>query len=229
MTEETTEVDLVRAQILIAGGATLGELGLAQDEIRQRGVALQCRVTTENPGKGFRPDAGRITAYRSPGGAGIRLDEGSAFVGAEVSPYFDPLLVKVTARGSELGERGGAGAPRGRRAARARRLDEPELPRWRCCATRRSSPARRTPAFVDEHPDLIAADPGADRASRLLARLADVDGEPGARPAGRRWPTRARSCPPIAGRAAPGLAPAPARARARPPSRRRCARSRRSR
>ena len=145
VTEETTEVDLVRAQILIAGGATLGELGLEQDSIRQRGVALQCRVTTENPGKGFRPDAGRITAYRSPGGAGIRLDEGSAFVGAEVSPYFDPLLVKVTARGPTLRERGRARAPRGRGVAGARRLDEPELPRGAAAPSGVPWRARRTP------------------------------------------------------------------------------------
>ena len=173
VTEETTEVDLVRAQILIAGGATLGELGLAQEEIRQRGFALQCRVTTENPGKGFRPDSGRITAYRSPGGAGIRLDEGSAFVGAEVSPYFDPLLVKVTARGPSLASA----------AARARRAVA-EL-RVRGVSTNQSFLAAllRDPSFlagethtgfVDEHPDLIMADPGADRASRLLARLTDT-------------------------------------------------------
>ena len=173
VTEETTDVDLVRAQILIAGGATLEDLGLSQAGIRQRGVALQCRVTTENPANGFRPDAGRITAYRSPGGAGIRLDEGSAFVGAEVSPYFDPLLVKVTARGPDLRS---AAARAGRAIA--------EL-RVRGGSTNQSflRALLRHPdflagsvhtTFVDEHPDLISADPGADRASRLLARLTDV-------------------------------------------------------
>src|ERR1019366_1714303 len=131
VTEETTEVDLVRAQILIAGGATLEDLGLRQEDIRQRGVALQCRVTTENPANGFRPDAGRITAYRSPGGAGIRLDEGSAFVGAEVSPFFDPLLVKITARGPDLPSAAARArrAARGRRAARTGREHQPGLPR----------------------------------------------------------------------------------------------------
>ena len=173
VTEETTDVDLVRAQILIAGGATLEDLGLSQAGIRQRGVALQCRVTTENPANGFRPDAGRITAYRSPGGAGIRLDEGSAFVGAEVSPYFDPLLVKVTARGPDLRS---AAARAGRAIA--------EL-RVRGVSTNQSflRALLRHPdflagsvhtTFVDEHPDLISANPGADRASRLLSRLTDV-------------------------------------------------------
>ena len=173
VTEETTDVDLVRSQILIAGGATLAELGLEQDQIRQRGVALQCRVTTENPGKGFRPDAGRITAYRSPGGAGIRLDEGSAFVGAEVSPFFDPLLVKMTARGPTLR----IAAARARRAVAELRVRGVSTNQSFLLALLRH-PAfldgETDTGFVDEHPDLVAADPGADRASRLLALLGDV-------------------------------------------------------
>ena len=98
VTEETTDVDLVSAQLRIAGGEALADLGLSQEIIQQRGVALQCRVTTEDPAQGFRPDTGRISVYRSPGGAGIRLDSGNAYSGAEVSPYFDSLLVKLTAR-----------------------------------------------------------------------------------------------------------------------------------
>nr|WP_280116247.1 hypothetical protein [Leucobacter coleopterorum] len=66
MTEEVTDVDLVQAQMKIAAGATLEELGLLQDQIQLRGAALQCRITTEDPANGFRPDLGRITAYRSP-------------------------------------------------------------------------------------------------------------------------------------------------------------------
>jgi pyruvate carboxylase len=173
VTEETTDVDLVRAQILIAGGATLEDLGLSQAVIRQRGVALQCRVTTENPANGFRPDAGRITAYRSPGGAGIRLDEGSAFVGAEVSPFFDPLLVKVTARGPDLR----SAAARARRAVAELRVRGVSTNQGFLGALLRhpdflAGGVHTT--FVDEHPDLISADPGADRASRLLSRLTDT-------------------------------------------------------
>ena len=74
----------------------------ARTTIRLRGAALQCRITTEDPANGFRPDTGRITAYRSPGGAGIRLDGGTVFSGAEVSAHFDSLLVKLTCRGPRL-------------------------------------------------------------------------------------------------------------------------------
>jgi pyruvate carboxylase len=172
-TEETTEVDLVRAQILIAGGATLADLGLTQESIFQRGVALQCRVTTEDPANGFRPDAGRITAYRSPGGAGIRLDEGSAFVGADVSPFFDPLLVKVTTRGPDLR----TAAVRAGRAVAELRVRGVRTNQGFLRALLRHpdvlAGAVHT-TFVDEHPELIAADSGGDRASRLLARLTDV-------------------------------------------------------
>ncbi len=77
VTEEITDVDLVSSQLRIAGGETLDDLGLRQEAIRPHGAALQCRITTEDPANGFRPDTGRISAYRSPGGAGIRLDGGT--------------------------------------------------------------------------------------------------------------------------------------------------------
>ncbi|MBX3275397.1 MAG: pyruvate carboxylase [Sandaracinaceae bacterium] len=98
VTEEVTGVDLVQSQIRIAGGATFAELGLAQDAITTRGYAIQCRVTTEDPAKGFSPDTGRIEVFRSGAGMGIRLDGGSGYAGATVSPDYDSLLVKVTAR-----------------------------------------------------------------------------------------------------------------------------------
>src|SRR5699024_9316626 len=81
-----------------AAGATLADLGLRQEDIRTRGFALQCRITTEDPSNGFRPDSGTISAYRSAGGSGVRLDGGTTFVGAEVSAHFDSMLVKLTCR-----------------------------------------------------------------------------------------------------------------------------------
>jgi len=89
ITEEVTDVDLLEAQLRIAGGETLGDLGLRHDRITVRGFAIQFRVTTEDPAHDFRPDTGRISAYRQPGGPGIRLDGGGAYVGSEVSPWFN--------------------------------------------------------------------------------------------------------------------------------------------
>ena len=101
VTEEVTGIDLVAAQLRVAGGAALAELGLAQETISVRGVAIQCRVTTEDPADDFRPDTGTITAYQSPGGPGVRLD-GAVYAGAEITPHFDSLLVKLTTRGPDL-------------------------------------------------------------------------------------------------------------------------------
>eukprot|EP00953_Heterococcus_sp_UTEX-ZZ885_P031634 16585-Heterococcus_DN1.PRE.1 len=97
VTEQVTGIDLVQSQIKIAGGATLEELGLKQENISVRGVAMQCRVTTEDPGRDFTPDTGTIEVFRSPGGMGIRIDDGPGFQGAVITPYYDSLLMKVTA------------------------------------------------------------------------------------------------------------------------------------
>jgi len=102
VTEEVTDVDLVQSQMRIAAGSTLADLHLQQDDIRLRGAALQCRITTEDPTQGFRPDTGKITTYRSPGGAGIRLDGGTTAAGSQVSPHFDSMLSKLTCRGGRL-------------------------------------------------------------------------------------------------------------------------------
>jgi pyruvate carboxylase len=101
VTEEVTDVDLVQSQLRIASGETLADLGLSQDTVQLRGAALQSRITTEDPANGFRPDVGRITAYRSAGGAGVRLDGGTVYAGAEISPHFDSMLVKLTCRGRD--------------------------------------------------------------------------------------------------------------------------------
>jgi pyruvate carboxylase len=101
VTEEVTGHDIVKCQILIAQGARLDdpEVGLVQSQIETRGFAMQCRVTTEDPANSFMPDYGRITHYRSASGMGIRLDAGTAFSGAVVTPFYDSLLVKVISKG----------------------------------------------------------------------------------------------------------------------------------
>lgn len=97
VTEEVTGVDLVQAQIRIAEGKSLEKLKLRQDKIQVNGSAIQCRVTTEDPGANFQPDSGRIEVFRSAEGMGIRLDSASAFAGSIISPHYDSLLVKVIA------------------------------------------------------------------------------------------------------------------------------------
>ncbi len=105
VTEQVTGLDIVKAQIQIAAGGRIGDAAScgvpAQAEIRMRGSALQCRVTTEDPRNNFIPDFGRIVAYRSPAGPGIRLDAGTAYSGAVITRHYDSLLVKVTALGRD--------------------------------------------------------------------------------------------------------------------------------
>ncbi len=105
ITEEITGVDIVRTQILIAAGCKLEHPQIyirSQEDIETKGFAVQCRVTTEDPENGFKPDYGTVIAYRSAGGFGIRLDAGNVYQGVKISPFFDSLLVKVTAKGRTL-------------------------------------------------------------------------------------------------------------------------------
>src|SRR5688500_8644116 len=107
VTEQVTGVDIVKAQIRVSEGAQIGEPESyvpLQADIKLNGYALQCRVTTEDPEKGFTPDYGRLTAYRSAAGFGLRLDGGTAYAGAVITPYYDSLLVKVTAWGHSADE-----------------------------------------------------------------------------------------------------------------------------
>lgn len=103
VTEEVTGIDLVQAQIRIAAGASLDDIGLVQENIQPRGVAIQCRVTTEDPERDFAPDTGTITLYRNSAGKGVRMD-GIGYSGLTVTPYFDSMIVKYTALGSTFGE-----------------------------------------------------------------------------------------------------------------------------
>ncbi|WP_458690803.1 pyruvate carboxylase [Nocardia tengchongensis] len=172
VTEEITDVDLVQSQLRIAAGESLADLGLSQDAIHIRGAALQCRITTEDPANGFRPDTGRITGYRSPGGAGVRLD-GGANVGAEVGAYFDSMLVKLTCRGRDFD----TAVARARRAVAEFRirgvttnipflmavLDDPDF-----------RAGNVTTSFIDERPQLLTLKSSADRGTKILNYLADV-------------------------------------------------------
>ncbi|MEP6664937.1 MAG: pyruvate carboxylase [Nocardioidaceae bacterium] len=173
VTEEITDVDLVQSQLRIAAGETLADLGLRQEDLVVRGAALQCRITTEDPSNGFRPDTGRITAYRSPGGAGIRLDGGTTYTGAEVSAHFDSMLTKLTCRGRTFE----IAVDRARRAVAEFRIrgvatNIPFLQAVLDDPTFRAG--RVTTSFIAQHPSLLTARSSADRGTRLLHFLADV-------------------------------------------------------
>ncbi len=173
ITEEICDVDLVQSQLRIAGGATFADLGFDQDSVAPRGVAIQCRVTTEDPANGFRPGTGRVTAFRSAGGAGIRIDAGSAFVGAEISPYFDSLLAKVTARGRDMP----SAARRARRALAEFRVRgvPTNLAFLRALLADPDQLVREiSTAYLEDHPELVQAVDSRDRGSRLLDYLGDV-------------------------------------------------------
>ncbi|MET7764471.1 pyruvate carboxylase [Streptomyces sp. NPDC005393] len=173
VTEEITDVDLVQAQLRIASGETLSDLGLSQDTVYLRGAALQCRITTEDPANGFRPDTGMISAYRSPGGSGIRLDGGTAHAGTEISAHFDSMLVKLTCRGRDFTTAIG----RARRAVAEFRirgvatnipflqavLDDPDF-----------RAGQVTTSFIEQRPHLLTSRHSADRGTKLLTYLADV-------------------------------------------------------
>lgn len=105
ITEEITGIDIVRSQIIIAAGHPLSHNQIfinEQADVHCQGWAIQCRVTTEDPENDFKPDYGTIVAYRNAGGYGIRLDEGSSYPGVRISPFFDSMLVKVSASGRTL-------------------------------------------------------------------------------------------------------------------------------
>ncbi len=172
VTEEVTDIDLVQSQLRIASGETLADLGLSQEDVHLRGAALQCRITTEDPANGFRPDTGKISAYRSPGGGGIRLDGGTA-VGAEVSAHFDSMLVKLTCRGRDFD----AAVRRAKRAIAEFRIRgvATNIPFLQAVLDDEDFRAGRvTTSFIEQRPHLLTARSSADRGTRLLTYLADV-------------------------------------------------------
>ncbi|NVB39980.1 pyruvate carboxylase [Pseudenhygromyxa sp. WMMC2535] len=173
VTEQVTMVDLVQAQIRIAGGATMAELGLSQEGIQTRGFAIQCRVTTEDPLANFQPDTGRIEAFRSASGMGVRLDGGSGYAGARVSPHYDSLLVKVTASALDFG---GAAAKLHRALAEFRvrgvKTNIPFLQNVLRHPTFLSGDARTD--FIDQTPELFRFPRRRNRAQRALRFLGEV-------------------------------------------------------
>lgn len=175
VTEMVTGIDLVRAQILIAKGRPLSdpEIGIpSQESIHLNGYSIQCRVTTEDPANNFAPDTGRITSYRSGGGFGVRLDGGNAYSGAEISPYYDSLLVKVTTWDNTF-----EGLCRKARRAlseehvRGVKTNIPFITNILAHPTFLAGKCHTK--FIDETPELFDIDTGRDRATKLLRYLAE--------------------------------------------------------
>ncbi|KAH7252134.1 carbamoyl-phosphate synthase L chain, ATP binding domain-containing protein [Fusarium tricinctum] len=173
ITEEITGIDIVAAQIQIAAGATLNQLGLTQDRISTRGFAIQCRITTEDPANGFSPDTGKIEVYRSSGGNGVRLDTGNGFAGAVITPHYDSMLTKCTCHGSTY--------------EIARRKVLRSLIEFRIRGVRTNIPFLASllthptfidgncwTTFIDDTPQLFDLVGSQNRAQKLLAYLGDV-------------------------------------------------------
>jgi pyruvate carboxylase len=197
VTEVVTGIDIVRTQIQVAQGFNLfgPEIGLPQQNaILLHGAALQCRVTTEDAANHFVPDYGKIHTYRSPAGFGIRLDAASAYGGAVIPPYYDSLLVKVTAWGSNFP----TACQRMDRALREFRIrgvktNIPFLENVVNHATFKSGAT--TTSFLDETPALFSFVARRDRATKLLTYLADVSVNGNPEVAGRPRPTVIRDAP----------------------------------
>ncbi len=193
VTEQVTGFDIVRSQVLIASGKKLEDpaVGLRQSEIATQGFAIQCRVTTEDPASGFAPDYGRLSAYRSSGGPGIRLDAGTAFGGAVITPFYDSLLVKVTASGLRFEE----AANRMERCLQEFRVRgvKTNIPFLLNLITHpKFLSGEVTTRFLDETPELFRLDTRRDRASKLLTYIAEVivNGHPEIRDKGARGVVR---------------------------------------
>lgn len=176
ITEMITGVDIVKTQILIADGENLHGEAISmpsQDEIKTLGYAIQCRITTEDPTQDFMPDTGHIVAYRSSGGFGVRLDAGDAFQGAEISPYYDSLLVKVSTHAISYKE--------------AREKMERSLQEMRIRGVKTNIPFLRnvinhhkfvsgdyTTKFLENAPELFVIQPSRDRGTKTLEYIGNV-------------------------------------------------------
>ncbi|CAM9288801.1 MULTISPECIES: pyruvate carboxylase [Acinetobacter] len=182
VTEEITGIDIVKAQIRVTEGAAIGDGSSfipPQEQIKLLGHALQCRLTTEDPKNGFMPDYGRLTAFRSATGFGVRVDSGTAYTGAVITPYYDSLLAKVTVRGASADE------------ANARMLRALQEFRIRGVSNNLAflenvvthplfTQGTCTTRFIDTTPELFNLKPKQDRATKLLEFLGDitVNGQP---------------------------------------------------
>lgn len=175
VTEMVTGVDLVKTQIYIADGYKFSdkELGIEQSKLSVDGVAIQCRVTTEDPANNFKPDYGTLVTYRNAAGFGVRLDEGSTYPGMKISPFFDSMLVKVSTWGLTL-EDSASKMHRALREFRVRGVKN-NIPFLENLITHEEfRKGNTTVGFIGEHPELFKFAKRQDRGTKVLRYLADV-------------------------------------------------------
>ncbi|AMC00034.1 pyruvate carboxylase [Aerococcus urinaehominis] len=183
ITEQITGVDIVQAQIQIAAGKTLQEIGIPkQEDLPLMGYAIQCRITTEDPKQGFLPDTGKINTYRSPGGFGIRLDAGNGFQNAVVTPYYDSMLTKLISHAMTFDQ----AVKKMNRALREYRIRgvKNNIPFMRKVLDHPTfQSGRATTTFIDQTPALFdfPSDRYSNRGNKVLQYIADttVNGFPG--------------------------------------------------
>lgn len=176
VTEMITGIDLIKTQIYIADGYKLSdaEIGLPdQAHVMKNGFAMQCRITTEDPSNGFKPDYGTLITYRNAAGFGVRLDEGSTYAGMKISPFFDSMLVKVSTQGASLSD----AARKMNRALREFRIRGVKN-NIQFLENLINHPVfvegKATVNFIQEYPELFAITTGLDRGTRVLRFLGDI-------------------------------------------------------
>ncbi len=176
VTEMITGIDLIKTQLFVAAGYSLfsPEIGFTEGVLPPRiGVAIQCRITTEDPTQDFKPDYGTLTAYRNAAGFGVRLDEGSGYAGMKISPFFDSMLVKVSTHGKDLEDA----------ASKMFRA----LKEFRIRGVKNNIPflenliqhpdfreGKTTVGFIEANPELFHFSLKQDRGTKILSFLADV-------------------------------------------------------
>ena len=186
VTEMVTGIDIVKTQIFVAGGYKLSDTQIkipSQDAIKTNGYAIQCRVTTEDPELDFKPDYGTVITYRSPGGFGIRLDAGSVYQGANISPFFDSMLVKISAQSRTLN---GACRKMHRALSEFRiRGVKTNIPFLENIVNHKDfHDGKATVSFIEKHKELFVFQKRLDRATKIVKFLGDtiVNGNPDVMP-----------------------------------------------
>lgn len=176
VTEMITGVDLIKTQLYIASGYKLTdkEIGLKdQQSIPKNGFAIQCRITTEDPGNDFKPDYGTLMTYRNAAGFGVRLDEGSTYPGMKISPFFDSMLVKVSTSGNSLQD-AASKMHRALREFRIRGVKNNIQFLENLITNKEFLTGNATVNFIQEHPELFVFSTRQDRGTKMLNFLADV-------------------------------------------------------